>query len=291
APGLPRRADITALEAGVGHRLVLTVTDGRTPAVSAEAAFLPEGQSLLVINQPPRAAAEIPEAVECDRPGGGAVLLDASGSSDPDDGADEASDIVRYEWFLDPGGAMTPLADGKVATAVLPLGAASIALRVTDQAGESDTTTLATAVRDTTAPAFQIIAAPSRLWPPNHKRVRVGVALVATDLCDPHPLVALASATSSEPDDAPGPGDGVTTGDIAGADLGTADAEVFLRAERDDNGPGRTYRLAYTARDASGNSSPAVGSVTVPRSRAGLDPRRALRPEPFPAGAVAVAPY
>jgi hypothetical protein len=44
ALGLPRRTDITALAAGVAHRLVLTVTDQKTPPVTAEAAFVPQGR-------------------------------------------------------------------------------------------------------------------------------------------------------------------------------------------------------------------------------------------------------
>ena len=293
APGLPRRTDIAALEPGAGHRMVLTVTDGKTPAVGAEATFVPQGEDLLLINQPPRAAATWPEAVECDRPGAGAILLDGSGSTDPDDAAGGAPDIVRYEWILDPGGpAESLLAEGKVADAVLPLGAASIALRVTDSAGESDVAPGATAVLDTTAPDLRVVAEPAMLWPPNHKRVRVRLRLAASDLCDPDPVVALASATSSEPDDAPGPADGATTGDIAGADPGTADEEIFLRAERDEGGAGRTYRIVFDARDASGNEAAASGTVQVPIGRALLDGRRlGIRTEPVGVGVSAVPPY
>jgi hypothetical protein len=84
------------------------------------------------------------------------------------------------------------------------------------------------------------------------------------DVCNPNPGVALVSVTSSEPDDAPGMGDGNTTGDIQSADLGTADGEVDIRAERDGIGPGRVYTLTYRAVDASGNATPALAVVTVP---------------------------
>jgi hypothetical protein len=62
-------------------------------------------------------------------------------------------------------------------------------------------------------------------------------------------------------------GDGNTTGDIAGADLGTAGTEVDLRAERNGTGPGRVYQLTYRAVDASGNSTPAFAVVTVPHDQ------------------------
>ncbi len=81
---------------------------------------------------------------------------------------------------------------------------------------------------------------------PVHSRV------VVHDACDPSPQVILATVTSSEPDDAPGGGDGNTTNDIQGAILGIPDFDVLLRAERAGNGPGRTYTIRYQARDASG---------------------------------------
>ncbi|HZM70796.1 MAG TPA: hypothetical protein VFB95_10580, partial [Candidatus Cryosericum sp.] len=86
----------------------------------------------------------------------------------------------------------------------------------------------------------------------------------ASDLCSPSVSVALVGVESSEPDDAAGMGDGATTGDIQGAEVGTADEAVLLRAERDARGRGRTYELIYRATDAAGNAAPAMGTVTVP---------------------------
>ena len=74
-------------------------------------------------------------------------------------------------------------------------------------------------------------------------------------------------ATASEPDDAPGDGDGRTTGDIAEADADSADGTLQLRAERDGGGSGRVYELTYMARDASGNEAPALALVTVPHDQ------------------------
>jgi hypothetical protein len=72
------------------------------------------------------------------------------------------------------------------------------------------------------------------------------------------------SATSSEPDDAASGTDGHTTGDIQGASTGTADLQVQLRAERDSEGPGRTYTLTYRATDDSGNAGTTAATVAVP---------------------------
>src|SRR6185503_13777329 len=62
-----------------------------------------------------------------------------------------------------------------------------------------------------------------------------------------------------------GAGDGNTENDIQGADLGAADLEVLLRAERSSRGNGRVYTLVYRAADAAGNSAQAAALVLVPR--------------------------
>jgi hypothetical protein len=93
----------------------------------------------------------------------------------------------------------------------------------------------------------------------------VEVAVESADACG-DVSVALVSAASSEADDAPGAGDGATSGDIADAAIGTPDRTVRLRAERDDRGPGRTYTLIYRATDAAGNSAVARTTVQVPAS-------------------------
>ena len=92
----------------------------------------------------------------------------------------------------------------------------------------------------------------------------------APDACDPSPQVALASVVSSEPDDAPGGGDGNTTNDIQGTVLGTPDFDVLLRAERAGNGPGRTYTIRYPAGDASGNIGVGQDVVIVPHDQGGV---------------------
>jgi len=103
--------------------------------------------------------------------------------------------------------------------------------------------------------------------------VPVQSAWQVTDVCDPKASAVLAAVASSESDDAPGSGDGNTTGDIQDASIGTPDTSVLLRAERSGDGSGRVYSLTYAARDDSGNTASALVIVTVPHDEgAGPEP-------------------
>jgi hypothetical protein len=89
-----------------------------------------------------------------------------------------------------------------------------------------------------------------------------------SDVCDPAPASAFAGASSSEPDDAPGSGDGATIGDIGApmADAASPSRALLLplRAERAAGGAGRVYEIRLRATDGSGNAAPAVATVVVP---------------------------
>jgi hypothetical protein len=124
---------------------------------------------------------------------------------------------------------------------------------------------------DAAPPTITVSASPNTLWPPNHKMVKVNLAVQVQDSCDPDPVVILYSVTSSEPDDAPGNGDGKTKNDIQGADIGTFDLQVKLRAERQNAGPGRIYTVTYQATDQSGNIAYGFAEVFVPASSGSSD--------------------
>ena len=208
----------------------------------------------------PLAAIAAPDTIECSIPGGAEVVLDGSGSA-----AQGRATLVQLTWILNAGQpGERVLGSGAVVPAMLPLGDNPITLRITDSRGGTSTAEKLITVRDSTPPSLTLMADQTVLWPPNHRMVAIHVAWQSSDVCDPQATPRLFAVTSSEPDDAPGDGDGRTTGDIASADVGTADAEVQLRAERSGEGPGRTYEITYAAADASGNARSAMAVVRVP---------------------------
>jgi HYR domain-containing protein len=157
---------------------------------------------------------------------------------------------------------------GADASGVYPLGRTDVVMTASDAAGNQASCSFPVTVRDTTPPQVSFAMTPAVLWPPNHRMVDVGASVVATDACS-EPGLALTSVTSSEFDDSPGVADGNTSGDIAGAEIGTADFDFQLRAERNGTGEGRTYLVTYGAVDASGNSSSSSSIVFVPHDQGG----------------------
>ncbi len=155
-------------------------------------------------------------------------------------------------------------ARGGDASGIYPPGSTTVTFTATDGRFNQTQCTVSVNVRDTTPPLLTVAVTPTVLWPPNHEMWPVRVAWQASDVCDPNVRVELVSVASSEPDDSPGLEDGETSGDIAGTEIGTADAEVMLRAERSGQGSGRTYQIHYRAVDAAGGSTPAMAVVTVP---------------------------
>ena len=91
--------------------------------------------------------------------------------------------------------------------------------------------------------------------------VAVTLTATATDAANAPVTFRILSATSSEPDN--GLGDGDTAGDI----VLTGPMTLDLRAERSGNGPGRVYTITVEARDAIGNASTKIVTVSVPRNK------------------------
>ena len=241
-------------------------------------------------NIPPTAEAGADQILECSVPGGAIVTLDGSESTDPDSTPDTNDDIVVFEWFEDFGlPTETLLGSEEILTTLFPLGPALVpgetpivtgsepvtstshlvTLRVTDSAGATDTDEVTVLVRDTTPPDVEIFTFPMVLWPPNHRLAQVSAVVNADDICSPTTTI-LTSLTSDEPDDGVGIGDGHTTGDIRDADVGTADFDFRLRAERAGTGDGRVYSVVYSATDMSGNETTETAGVFVPHNRDGV---------------------
>jgi hypothetical protein len=217
-------------------------------------------------NQPPVAFAGPDGVVPCAGPDGAVVRLDGSGSSDVDSTEGTNDDIVAFEWFLAFGTAEERrIADTAVAEVTLAAGVHTVTLRVTDSQGLEDVDDAVWTVEEGDPVSLRVEVTPSVLWPPNHRLVPVHATLhVDAGRCGKSADAVLVSVQSSESDDAPGLDDGRTRGDIAGADLGTADVDVLLRAERDGKGPGRTYTLTWAIVEGPGAGTSAQATVFVP---------------------------
>jgi sugar lactone lactonase YvrE len=133
-------------------------------------------------------------------------------------------------------------------------------------------------------PTLSVNLSPSILWPPNHQMVEVTASFQITGTCT-DPLMTLVSATSSEEDDLPGhQPDGDTIGDIQGADIGTDDRNVLLRAERNGDSWGRTYTLSWQVDCVEGTEAEGSVSVEVPHSMWGTTEPMILSLEEGPDG-------
>jgi len=215
-------------------------------------------------NHPPVAHALALAAVECTSAQGADVLLDGSDSEDPDSSAGTRDDIQSYEWLENFGQAGEVLiATGVTACPTLALGSHLITLRVTDRSGSSATANTEITVTDSRPPSLTVSLSRDLLWPPTHRMVDIHAAVRAQDACGAAQVV-LTSITSSEADDAPGGEDGDTTGDIQGATTGSADFDFQVRAERSEDGDGRTYTVSYLATDRAGNSVSVTRDIQVP---------------------------
>jgi hypothetical protein len=111
---------------------------------------------------------------------------------------------------------------------LFPIGITEATLTVTDEYGTVAFDTVRITVVDTIPPEVACTTDLAALGPPNHQMVEVGVFIEATDACtDPADLVLLeVIATSDEPDDAEGNGDGDSAGDTDGQDGFTAPVDV-----------------------------------------------------------------
>jgi len=235
----------------------LSVTESGPSLITVTATTATETKSLdIIVDIAPTAVAGDDQTVECPTP----VTLDGSGSTDPNSTAGTNDDIVAFEWFE----GQTKIADGEVVQVDLAVGTHTITLQVTDKAGATATDDVIVTVIDTTAPVVTLHMSPDHLWPPNHKWKTVDAILDIQD-CDPSPTVELVSVTSNEPEN--GLGDGDTAPDISGANLGTDDRSVKVRAERSGTGTGRVYTFTYRVTDASGNFTDATATVTVPHDQ------------------------
>ena len=212
-----------------------------------------------IANRLPVCNAGGPYTVECL---GAATRLTLNGteSRDPDE------DSLEYLWT----GTFSEESIGGVSPSVEFSGTGNfkVSLAVSDEFDGVSTCNSQVSVIDTIPPVIEITASPDVLWPPNHKLVKITPTVRVTDSCDEAPQITLKTITMDEGDETntydpaydDTLGDGHTLADIQV----DAEGNIFLRAERSGTGDGRVYTLTYEASDASGNSTTATATVTVP---------------------------
>jgi len=180
-------------------------------------------------------------------------------------------DTIVNEWTTDPkidlenDDTLTP-------TGTFPPGVTTATLTSTEEGSDPESDSATVTVEDTQAPVVRVKPEPFYLWPPNHSMQNVEVRVRVRDRCagegEGDYEVELIEARSNEPDN--GNGDGNTNNDIQGADTGSDDRNVMLRAERAGGGNGRVYTLIYLVTDRSGNETKAEGKVYVPHDASDL---------------------
>jgi predicted extracellular nuclease len=127
------------------------------------------------------------------------------------------------------------------------------------RASDHDPVIAGLSVCDEIAPTFEEVSVtPDMLWPPNHKYVKVEAEVTVSDNFDQSPTVTLVSVESDEPDY------GLDDEDLPDDIVIKGDFKFRLRAERWDEGDGRTYTITYQVKDSCGNSTLASVTVMVP---------------------------
>ncbi len=220
--------------------------------VGGEVSEIAPGESDTICSELPIVAPPVPITVECNSQGGVPV-----------------SDAQIQTWLASAAGFSAcggvTLTDD--APTVFPVETTTVTFTALDDFGNVVSDTSYVTVEDTTPPELSVHLTPDNLWPPNHRMFDIEASVTAGDACSTT-SVTLSSVTSNEADN--GDGDGNTVNDIQGVDIGTADYEFALRAERAGEGAGRIYTAVYSAIDEWGNSSAAAGLAVIPHDKGGI---------------------
>ncbi|HEX5705874.1 MAG TPA: Ig-like domain-containing protein [Pyrinomonadaceae bacterium] len=164
--------------------------------------------------------------------------------------------------------------DSQPLNAPYPVGTTTITWTATDAHGNTASGVQTVTVNDSTPPTITLTTGTINLAPPNHQYQTFSISdLVASvsDGCDASVDindVVILKATSDEPENANGNGDGNTLNDIV---IAPDCKSLQLRSERNGGGDGRVYTITVQVRDSSGNVATAVRKVFVPRSGPAVD--------------------
>jgi hypothetical protein len=146
-------------------------------------------------------------------------------------------------------------------------GTTTVAATATDAPGNQSECTFNVIVVDNKPPVIEV-GDPIVIWPPNSKYETFSVedlVVSVQDNCDEISVsnVVISMATSDEPEDARGGGDGNTLNDIV---IGDDCKTVKVRKERQGKGNGRVYNIHLSVQDENGNTSMAVCQIHVPKA-------------------------
>lgn len=147
------------------------------PRIWPEGGVVDIGADEFMLAQPPVADAGADQTVEQTSYEGAEVILDGSGSNDPD------GDPLTYSWTWDGGSD-----SGVSPTVLLPLGTTTVTLVVNDGELDSDPDTVDITVQDTTPPEVTADLIPTKI-----KEDKGTCTLVynVIDICDPNPTVTV----------------------------------------------------------------------------------------------------
>jgi hypothetical protein len=212
-------------------------------------------------NQPPRANAGLDQLLECTSANGTPLKLSGSNSTDPDG----QNDIAAYAWDWSIGNVKSSAAGIDLSLDV-PLGTFTFGLTVRDKAGAAESDSVSVKSHDTTSPTLTLAAAaPSCIWPPNHRYVlfELGkdLGFTVSDACDTSPKVEIIDVKSSQPMSKP-------------PDFAFGGAGLCLQAQRAGGLGDRVYTISIRATDHSNNSTIKKVTVRVPHDQSNVSSTR-----------------
>jgi hypothetical protein len=161
--------------------------------------------------------------------------------------------------------ARTTVAGASASFSISAEGQTTVTFFATDNAGNKEVAKSIVVRIDTTPPVVSCAAIPSVLWPPDFRLVPVTTSVTVSDPESGPAGFSLTSTMMNEPDQTLGAGN--QPDDIQGFEVGTADIDGQLRAERSALGTGRLYLLTYTGFDIAGNSATCGVTVRVPHDQ------------------------
>lgn len=151
---------------------------------------------------------------------------------------------------------------------VFPVGSTLVSATATDDEGNQSDCSFYVTVNDTEAPIIEAISDPVVLWPPNSKYVSFSLddlILSVSDNCTDLEIgdINIPMATSDEPEDVKGGGDGHTSDDIV---IAGGCKTVEVRVERQGKSNGRVYTIHFEVADEYNNVGTDSAKIFVPKA-------------------------